>query len=117
MNVPSLLRAQWEGYAHYHQSRSNLFLHIVFVPLFLAGNVVFLVTLIQLQWLFALGAAALMGLSLAFQGRGHRKEPTPPEPFTSPMNALSRIALEQWVTFPRFVLTGAWMRALARSTP
>jgi hypothetical protein len=26
-------------------------------------------------------------------------------------NAISRIFLEQWVTFPRFVLSGAWMRA------
>jgi hypothetical protein len=47
----------------------------------------------------ALGAlrAALTGVALAIQGRGHREEPTRPEPFTSPFNALSRIFLEQWV--------------------
>jgi hypothetical protein len=52
-----------------------------------------------------------MIVSVALQGRGHRQEPMPPEPFTSMGNAISRIFLEQWVTFPRFVLSGAWMRA------
>jgi hypothetical protein len=118
MNTPSLLQAQWEGYARYHQSRSNLLLHIVFVPLFLAGNVAFLVALIERRWLLALGAAALTGLALTLQGHGHRRELVPPEPFTSPFNAFSRILLEQWLTFPRFVLCGAWMRAVqARSSP
>ena len=117
MNTSSLLRVQWEGYARYHQSRSNLLLHIVFVPLFLAGNVALLVTLIERRWLRALGAVAVTGVAIAIQGRGHRKEPVSPEAFTSPLNALSRIFLEQWVTFPRFVLAGAWMQALRSRSP
>ena len=108
----SPLRAQWESYGRYHQSRRNLVLHIVFVPLFLAGNVAFFVALIERQWLLVLAAAALTGVALAIQGRGHGDEPVAPQPFTSPANALSRILLEQWVTFPRFVLSGAWMRAV-----
>jgi Protein of unknown function (DUF962) len=111
-------RAQSQGYARYHQSRSNLLLHIVFVPAFLAGNVALLVALIERRWLFAIGAVAVTVLSLAIQGRGHRGEPVPPEPFTSPLNAVARIFLEQWVTFPRFVLSGGWSRALhGRSIP
>jgi hypothetical protein len=112
MNTSSPLRAQWEGYARYHRSYPNLLLHIVFVPVFLGSNVAFLVALLERQWLSALCAAALTGVALAIQGRGHREEPTRPEPFTGPFNALSRIFLEQWVTFPRFVFCGAWMRAL-----
>lgn len=108
----SLRRAQWESYARYHQSRRNLLLHIVFVPLFLAGNLAFLVALIERRWLVALGAAVSTAVALAIQGRGHRDEPLAPQPFTSPWNALSRILLEQWLTFPRFVLCGAWLRAL-----
>lgn len=74
--------------------------------------------LLQQRWLAALGAAALTGLSLAVQGRGHGREPVAAEPFTGPLNAIARIVLEQWLTFPRFVLSGAWMRALQmRSTP
>lgn len=114
MHTSSLLRAQWEGYARYHQSRRNLLLHIAFVPLFLASNVTLLVALIERRSLLALGAAALTALSLPIQARGHRNEPVPPEPFTSPSNALWRILLEQWVTFPRFVLSGAFMRTLRK---
>lgn len=114
MNVSTLLRSQWAGYSRYHQSRPNLLLHIVFVPLFVASNVALFVALIEGRWLLALGAAALTGLSLAIQGRGHSKEPVLAEPFIGPVNAISRLVLEQWVTFPRFVLSGAWMRALRK---
>jgi hypothetical protein len=118
MDPTALLRSQWEGYPRYHQSRQNLLLHILFVPLFLVGNVVLLIALAEARWLLALGAVALTALSLAIQGRGHQQEPLRPEPFTGPFNAVSRIILEQWVTFPRFVLSGAWMRAVrGRATP
>jgi type IV secretory pathway TrbD component len=113
--APSLRRAQWERYAHHHQSRSNLLLHIAFVPLFLAGNVAFLIALAERRWLIALGGVLLTLLSIMVQGRGHRQEPVAPEPFTGPRNAMARILLEQWVTFPRFVLSGAWARALRGS--
>ena len=118
MSMPQLLRWQWEGYSRYHQSRFNLLLHIVLVPLFLVSNVALLVAFFQRSWLVGIGALVLMVFSIALQGRGHRKEPVPPEPFTSPSNAVSRIFLEQWVTFPRFVLSGGWLRALRqRSAP
>ena len=118
MSMPQLLRWQWEGYSRYHQSRFNLLLHIVLVPLFLMSNVAVLVAFFQRSWLVGIGALVLMVFSVALQGRGHRKEPVPPEPFTSPSNAVSRIFLEQWVTFPRFVLSGGWLRALRqRSAP
>jgi hypothetical protein len=34
--IRGLLAWQWEGYARYHQSRVNLLLHVLLVPLFLA---------------------------------------------------------------------------------
>ena len=53
-----------------------------------------------------------MVASAALQGVGHRTEPVPPEPFTS----RSRLPfLEQWINFPRFVLSGKWLRALRQS--
>lgn len=109
-----LLAWQWDGYARYHQSRANLLLHIVLVPLFLAGNVALIVGLIRMDWIEALIGFACMAVSMVFQGRGHRIEEVAPVPFSDPANALSRIFLEQWVTFPRFVLTGGWWRALRR---
>ena len=107
-----MLRWQWEGYPRYHQSRANLLLHIIVVPLFLIANVAFVVALVERSWWLALASVVVMLLSVAVQGRGHRQEVVAPEPFTSPLNSVSRIFLEQWVTFPRFVLSGGWSRAL-----
>jgi hypothetical protein len=109
-----VFRAQWERYARYHQSRTNLLLHIVFVPLFLLSNAALLVALLARSWLLAIAAVVLAGVSLAIQGRGHAREPVPPEPFTGPSNAITRIVVEQWVTFPRFVLSGALRQALRK---
>lgn len=111
MNVSELLRWQWEGYPTYHRSRFNLLLHIVVVPLFLLGNVGLVVALLNGAWLAALAGAAAMVVSMALQGRGHGLEEVPAIPFSSPVNALSRIFLEQWVNFPRFVLSGRWLQA------
>lgn len=112
LNPAELIRWQWDGYPQYHQSKTNLLLHIVVVPLFLAGNVALLVALFQWSWWLATAGAVAMIVSVALQGRGHKMEANPPVPFSSPANAVSRIFLEQWINFPRFVLSGGWLRAL-----
>jgi len=115
MSVSELLRWQWEDYPRYHQSRFNLQLHIVVVPLFLLGNIALLLAVLQGSWFIAALALTTMVVSVVAQGRGHAKEPVPPEPFTSKSNAVSRIFCEQWVTFPRFVISGGWSSALQRA--
>jgi hypothetical protein len=112
MSLTELLRWQWEGYPRYHRTRFNLLLHILVVPVFLVGNVAVVLALVQGAWAVVVGGGIAMVVSVALQGRGHAHEPTPPEPFTGPRNAASRIFLEQWVTFPRFVLSGGWLYAL-----
>ena len=111
MGVTELLRWQWEGYPRVHRSRVNLLVHIVVVPLFLAGNIGLVVALVSRS--LAVGAVSLVAtvLSVVLQGHGHKQEAVPPEPFTGPANAVSRIFLEQWITFPRFVISGKWLRA------
>ncbi len=116
MNTRELLRWQWEGYTQYHQSRANLLLHIVVVPLFLLGNVALVVALLNGAIVEALVSLAAMVLSIALQGRGHGMEAVPSVPFSGRTNAISRILLEQWITFPRFVLSGGWWRALRAAT-
>lgn len=107
----SLARWQWADYAEFHGDRRNLAIHIVAVPLFLAGNVAVVVGAALLSWWIPLVGIAATVLGIGLQGRGHKGEANPPKPFTGPGNALSRIFLEQWFTFPRFVLTGGWRRA------
>jgi hypothetical protein len=116
MSISELLRWQWSGYPTYHGSRANLLIHIVVVPLFLVGNIALIVALIQRSLLLGVLSVLAVVVSVALQGRGHRQEKNPPEPFTSPANAVSRIFLEQWVTFPRFVVSGGWLRALRQNT-
>ena len=81
------------------------------MPLFLAGNIALLAGLVRLDQTEALVGFGCMAVSMALQGRGHKGEPVPPEPFSGAGNAFARILLEQWITFPRFVLTGGWLRA------
>jgi len=117
VSVLQLLRWQWSGYPRYHHSRANLLIHIVVVPIFLAGNVGLVVSLFARSAVLGVVSVVAMLISVAMQGRGHRQEAVPAEPFTSPINAAARIFLEQWITFPRFVVSGGWLRALRQPTP
>lgn len=107
-----LARWQWDGYPLYHQARTNLLIHILLVPVFLVGNLALLASLTTRSWPTALAGLAAMALSFAAQGYGHGREPNPSIPFAGPANALARIFLEQWITFPRFVFSGGWSRAM-----
>lgn len=117
MSIQELLEWQWDGYPKYHASRANLLLHIVVVPMFLAGNVGVVVAPLNGSWGWAVVSIVAMVVSVALQGRGHRIEEIPSVPFTVAANAISRILLEQWVNFPRFVATGGWLRALRKASP
>jgi hypothetical protein len=112
---PDLLTWQWEGYPRFHRNRINLSIHILAVPWFVASAAALVAGLATMHW--GIAAFALVTLVLAFfaQGIGHRREETPAIPFDGPVDAVTRIAAEQFVTFPRFVLTGGWSAAL-RST-
>src|SRR5664279_755084 len=112
MSFSELLQWQWNGYPKYHQSRPNLLLHIVLVPTFLAGNVGVVVAVFLRSWILGVASLVVMAISMAVQGRGHRQEVNPPEPFTGPANVISRIFMEQWITFPHLVISGGWSRSL-----
>jgi hypothetical protein len=49
--------------------------------------------------------------AFAAQAVGHGREQNPAIPFEGVSDALGRIFLEQFFTFPRFVVTGGWWRA------
>lgn len=105
-----LLRWQWSLYGDNHRARATLLVHVATVPLFLAGTVVALAAPLLGGWFALLGAAAMV-VAVALQGRTHKAEATAPVPFTGAADVVSRIFVEQWVTFPRFVLSGSFGRA------
>jgi hypothetical protein len=105
-----ILSWQWSLYADGHRDRRNLALHAATVPVFMAGTLLVVAAPLVAVWTALAGAAAMAG-AMAAQGRGHRGEAVAPVPFAGPADLLARIFLEQWVTFPRFVLSGGFARA------
>jgi hypothetical protein len=108
-----LLSWQWSLYGDGHQHRANLIIHILTVPLFLAGTAA-----LACAWLspWLLCGAPAMAFAMALQGRGHKKESVSPVPFEGASDLVSRIFVEQWVTFPRYVLSGGFARAWRQSS-
>ena len=105
-----LLARQFSGYRDAHGDRRNLFIHALTIPLFLLGNCAVVAGLLTSGRL-ALGGVALTAVAFGVQGLGHGFESKRPEPFSGPLNAVLRILGEQWITFPRFVLSGGFARA------
>jgi len=107
-----LLAWQWHGYAERHRDRVSLLLHMASVPLFIAGLLAAARQAFFGEW-FGAGVAFSMAIfALLLQGIGHRREKTRPEPFEGPLDFVLRFLVEQFLTFPRFVLSGGWLRQM-----
>ncbi len=105
-----LLAWQWSIYPQGHRHRLNLALHLTTAPLFLLGTVAVLVAPLTAWQLAPVGLGGIL-VAFAAQGRGHKEEASPPRPFRGPLDLLARFFVEQWVTFPRYVLSGGFGRA------
>ena len=105
---PNLLAWQWSDYVAKHRDRGNLLIHIVAVPLFQLATLVLLGAVLGRSVTAAVIAVGAMVGALVLQGRGHRREVEAPTPFDGGADFVSRFVVEQWVTFPRFVLSGGW---------
>jgi Protein of unknown function (DUF962) len=108
----SLLSWQWNLYAGNHCDRRNLLIHILSVPFFQAGTLMLACSPVM-GWVFAPAGLGTMAVVMIMQGRGHKLEKEPPVPFRGPLDVVGRILLEQWINFPRFVLSGGWAKAWA----
>jgi hypothetical protein len=91
-----------------------LLIPIVAVPLFLVETLALAGAIAKLSLLLLDVAVGFILVAVALQGRGHRLQPVPPDPFSDTVNLLARLFLEQWVTFPRFVFSGRWLAALRK---
>ncbi len=110
-----LLAWQWQHYPGNHTDRRNLVIHLITVPIFWGGTVAVLGAPMAgglASILASVGAGLVMCIAaMAAQGRGHKLESVPPIPFRGPLDVIGRIVVEQWITFPRFVLSGAIAKA------
>jgi len=115
MSVGKFLQWQWKGYSASHRNRTNLLIHIVAVPLFMAATMLAVYALVRFTLPALAGAALCFLVSLILQGRGHKLEATAPEPFKGGLDFILRLFAEQWITFPRFVLTGGWSENMSKA--
>ena len=104
MSVSTIFRTQWAGYAQVHANRLNFAVHLVTVPVFMAGTVAVIWGLCVWSAATSIAGVLAMMAALAAQGWGHRRESVPSAPFSGPVDAIARLLLEQWVTFPSYVL-------------
>jgi len=104
-----LLRWQWELYPDGHKRRLTLVVHLLTAPLFVAGTLM-LASAPLAGWYLAVAGPAFMLATLLVQGWAHKQEDAKPVPFLGPVDFVTRFFAEQFVTFPRFVLSGALLR-------
>jgi phage terminase small subunit len=113
----NLLAWQWNDYPAKHRDRMNLLVHLIAVPLFQAGTLILVVGVgVRSALGLGLGLACLVA-GVLIEGRGHARERELPAPFDGPLDFASRFVVEQWITFPRFVLSGAWRRNFRAAVP
>jgi hypothetical protein len=115
MTFAEFLAWQWSDYPAKHRTRLNLAIHIVAVPLFMLGCAAVALGVLRLAPLRIVSGFVAMIVSVGLEGFGHRLEPERPVPFASFGDFVKRFFFEQWVTFPRFVLSGRYFRNLASS--
>jgi len=104
-----LLAWQLREYPKSHRDRRNLLVHAVTVPLFMAGSCALALAVFSGTWLLVVALPGML-LPIALQGRTHRLEAVAPIPFRGPVDVAARLFVEQWITFPRFVLSGGFVR-------
>lgn len=114
-SVGQFLQWQWSGYGSSHQNKTNLLVHMIAVPLFMVASASALCALVT-RSLYTLFVSVLcFNASLIMQRHGHKLEPVQPEPFKNGFDFVCRIFAEQWITFPRFVLTGGWFKNISKA--
>jgi len=98
-----------EDYATLHRHPVNLLIHLATVPLFLLAVIGVVVGSFTSSWAGWWGASVAVGVySLALQRFGHSLEARRPGGRPGFARAAGRLLLEQFVTFPAFVLSGGW---------
>ena len=107
---PNLVQWQRDVYPEVHSKRSTLLVHVVTVPIFVAATFGLLVAIVTLQPIQALLAVGTMVAAFGVEGFMHKREPKS-YAIDGPADLLSRVFVEHFVTFWRFVLDGGWAKA------
>lgn len=108
---PDLVAWQHRLYPDNHTTRLNLAIHLVTVPMFHMGLLTLILAIVTFSAFTLLSAFIVLSTTVVLQGVGHKRESTPPVASGGIVDTVSRLLVEQVVTFPRFVLSGGFIRA------
>lgn len=114
MSLGELAAWAWRETPPVHTSTGNLLIHIVAVPMFVAGHALVLAGIAMSRWMLVAGGFCIV-VSVALQRLGHSMEPQPVHPFTGPGDFVRRLYVEQFCNFWRFLLSGGWLASLKAS--
>jgi len=101
----------WDSYRKHHRHPTNLLLHLLAVPLFILSSLVLLIGLLQLSFVAQITGVIGLVAAVALQRHGHLYEVHQDDPEDDSQDGLKHLLLEQFITFPRFVISGEWWRA------
>lgn len=104
------MATDWSDYERVHADRRNLLIHLVAVPLFQISFPLGLICFLSGRFLFAAASILAAAGGMALQKIGHAKEIHEARPFSGPFNFLQRWITEQYLAFPKFVISGRWKR-------
>jgi len=105
-----LLEWQWKLYPEAHKRRLTLVVHFLSAPIFICGTLM-IASSVLFGWHYAVAGVLFMIGTVLVQGWTHKQEDAKPVPFLGPADFVARFFAEQWITFPRFVLSGEVVRA------
>jgi hypothetical protein len=118
VTFPEVVDQQWNTYAERHRNKTHLMIKIVAVPVvwlavIQAFGALLLMLMPGVSGVGALAwALAMVGAAAFLQHRGAAMEATPARPFALTKEHAQWFAADNFVNFPRFVLTGEWLKAL-----
>jgi hypothetical protein len=107
MSFRQLVDWAWRETPPVHKSRGNLLIHLIAVPMFVAGHVL-LIWGAFLSWKLAAVALVSIVASLILQGVGHAQEQQQVPAFTGARDFVRRLYAEQFCNFWRFIASGQW---------
>ena len=111
MAFPELLAWAWSETPPVHKRTANLLIHILAVPLFVVGHVLFVVGIFSNNSLLIVALGCVV-VSLGLQSLGHSLEKVKPPPFDGARDFVRRLYAEQFCNFWRFLFSGQWYASL-----
>jgi uncharacterized membrane protein YGL010W len=114
MSLGELVAWAWRETPPVHRSTANLLIHIVAVPMFVAGHALMTAAMAASRWLLVAGSSCIV-VSVALQRLGHSMESQSVHPFAGPRDFIRRLYVEQFFNFWRFLFSGGWFASLKAS--